>query len=450
VTKKRILVLGGGFAGIECTRKLESYFGRNHEIELVLVSEDNFLLFTPMLPQVASGTIETRHIIIPIRTILKRTAFYEGRVKNIDPYGRQVTLYGTNEKRGTSLSYDYLVVALGSQTNFFGNQSVENHAYTMKTLNDAVVLRNRIIDMLEQAENETDPILKQSLLTFVVVGAGFAGIETAGEILDFLHDAKKHYPHISEKDIKVIILEALSVVLPGFSEKLAKFARAKLIQRGIDIKLNTLVVNFDGSEVVTMPAADPSKLAVKNPKLDSIQTKTMIWTAGITPVDTIKNSQFKTDRGRVLVNEYLEVPDFAGVYVIGDCSLTIDPNTGKPYPPTAQNAEAEARIAAYSLYAHITGREKKKIDYSSKGQMAIIGKRTGIAQIVGLNIYGLVAWWIWRTVYLRKIPKFNKRLRVLLDWTAELFFDRDISRLKIIRKEQPLDYKELDEVDDVW
>lgn len=223
MTRKRILVLGGGFAGVECTRKLESYFKRDSEVQIDLVSEDNFLLFTPMLPQVASAMIETRHIVIPIRTIIKKASFHEGKIKNIDPYGKRITLYGTNEKRGTSLDYDYLVVALGSQTNFFGNQTVENHAYTMKTLNDAVVLRNRIIDMLEQADNETDPILKQSLLTFVVVGGGFAGIETAGEIHDFLLDAKKHYPNISEKDIKVIILEALPIVLPGFSEKLASF-----------------------------------------------------------------------------------------------------------------------------------------------------------------------------------------------------------------------------------
>ncbi len=450
MTRKRILVLGGGFAGIECTKKLESYFKHDSEVEISLVSEDNFLLFTPMLPQVASGMIETRHIIIPIRTICKKATFYEGKIKNIDQYGRRVILYGTQEKRGISLDYDYLVVALGSQTNFFGNQSVENHAYTMKTLNDAVVLRNRIIDMLEQAENETDPILKQSLLTFVIVGAGFAGIETAGELHDFLFDAKKHYPKISEDDIKVIILEAQSIVLPGFSEKLAKFTRNKLIQRGIEIMLQTIVVSFDGSEVLIKNAADSTKNPVKESGIDAIQTRTLVWTAGVTPVDTIRDSMFKTDKGKIIVNEYLEVPDFPGVYVIGDCSLTIDPRTKRPYPPTAQNAEAEAKIAAYNLHADITLKQKKKLDYVSKGQMAIIGKRTAIASISGLNIYGIVAWWLWRTVYLRKIPKFNKRLRILLDWTADLFFDRDISRLKILRKDQPIDYVELDEVDDVW
>ncbi|MBM3905515.1 MAG: NAD(P)/FAD-dependent oxidoreductase [Thaumarchaeota archaeon] len=450
MTHKRILVIGGGFAGVECTEKLESYFKRDPEVQIDLVSEDNFLLFTPMLPQVASGMIETRHIVIPIRTIIKKAIFHEGKVKNIDPYGKRVTLYGTNEKRGTSLEYDYLIVALGSQTNFFGNQTVENHAYTMKTLNDAVVLRNRIIDMLEQADNEKDPILKQSLLTFVVVGAGFAGIETAGEIHDFLLDAKKYYPNIKESDIKVIVLEALPIVLPGFSEKLASFTKDKLIQRGIDIKLNTQVVTFDGSEVIIKDAVDPTMTQVKEPTMDAIETKTLIWTAGVTPVDTIKNSMFKTDRGKIIVNENLEVPNFPGVYVVGDCSLAIDPRTGKPYPPTAQNAEGQAKTAAYNIFADMHGKPKKKIDFVSKGQMAIIGKRTAIASLSGVNIHGFLAWILWRAVYVRKIPKINKRLRILLDWTADLLFDRDISRLKIIRKDQPIDYKELDEVDDVW
>ena len=236
MSQKRILVLGGGFAGVECAKQLEAFF-KNSDVTIDMVSEDNFLLFTPMLPQVASAMIETRHIIIPIRTIIKKTRFHEGKVKNIDLYGKRVTLFGTNEKRGMSLDYDYLVVALGSQTNFFGNQAVENHAYTMKTLNDAVVLRNRIIDMLEQADNEKDPILLKSLLTFVVVGGGFAGIETAGEIHDFLLDAKKFYPNISKNDIKVIVLEAQPIVLPGFSEKLASFTKEKLAQKGIEIQL---------------------------------------------------------------------------------------------------------------------------------------------------------------------------------------------------------------------
>ena len=444
-TKKRVVVLGGGFAGLECVRRLESYFMREFDIEIVLVSEDNFLLFTPMLPQVASGMIETRHIIMPIRALIEKTIFYEDRVRNIDPFGKIVTLSGTSEKRGISLHYDFLVISLGSQTNFFGLTNVEEHAYTMKTLNDAMILRNRIIDMLEQAENETNPILKKSLLTFVVVGAGFAGIETAGELIDFVLDARKYYPHISKQDIRVVVLEALSSILPGFSEKLAKFAYEKLIQRGIDIRLNTAVTSFDGTEVLVKSLENR-----ENKNIEAIQTKTLVWTAGVTPVDTIKNSIFKTEKGKIIVNEFLEIPDFPGVFAIGDCCQTIDPSTKKPYAPTAQLAEAHAKIAAHNLYALIRNKQKKNFEYKSKGQMAIIGKRSGIASVFGMNIHGFLAWWLWRSVYLSKISRLEKRVRVLLDWTIDLFFDRDISRLKYLKRESSKEYKELDEVDDVW
>lgn len=447
--KKKIVILGGGFAGVECTRKLEEYFKDDSEIEIVLVSEDNFLLFTAMLPQVASGMIETRHIVMPIRTITKKAIFYEGRVKNIDPYGKIVNLWGVGSKRGISLHYDYLVVALGSETNFFGMNDLEKNAFQMKTLNDAVMVRNRIVDMLEQAENETDPILKKSLLTFVVVGGGFAGIETAGEIMDLLLDVRKYYPNISREDIQVIVLEALPNILPGFTESLAKFAQKKLTEHGIDIRLKTAVTSFNGDEVMTK-TLDTDKDAIDESMVSSIQSKTVIWTAGVTPVNTIKRSLFKTEKGKIIVDDFLEVVDFPGVFAIGDCALFLDPENQRPYAPTAQIAEAEAKIAAKNLYAIIKNKEKTKFTYNSRGQMAIIGKRTGIASFFGMNISGILAWFLWRNVYLTKIPTWNKRFRVLLDWTADIFFDRDISRLKFMRREPEKEYKVLDEVDDVW
>lgn len=448
--KKKIVILGGGFAGVECARQLESKFGNDSEIEIVMVSEDNFLLFTPMLPQVASGMLETRHIVLPIRTICKKTKFYEGRIKNIDPWGKLVTLWGTGEKRGISIHYDFLIIALGSETNFFGMADVEKNAYTMKTLNDAVMLRNRVIDMLEQAENETNPILRKSFLNFVVVGGGFAGIETAGELMDLLLDARKHYPTIHKEDLKVIVLEALGMILPGFNKKLADFAKDKMIERGIDIRLKTAVTSFDGNEVTIKSLDENQKNPIDESKIDSIITKTLIWTAGVTPVNTIKRSMFKTDKGKVIVNDYLEVSEFPGVFAIGDCALHIDPLTQRPIPPTAQVAEAQAKIAAKNLIALIKNSEKEKFVYHSKGQMAIIGKRSGIATFLGMNISGFWAWLIWRNVYLSKITTFEKKIRIFLDWTIDMFFDRDVSRLKLMKRETEKEYKLLDEVDDVW
>jgi len=415
-----------------------------------MIGEDNFLLFTPMLPQVASGMIETRHIVFPIRTICKKTKFYEGRIKNIDPYGKLVTIWGTGDKRSISIHYDFLVVALGSETNFFGMADVEKNAYTMKTLNDAVMLRNRVIDMFEQAENETNPILRKSFLNFVVVGGGFAGIETAGELMDLLLDARKYYPTIHKEDLKVIVLEAMGEILPGFNKKLADFAKKKLIERGIDIQLKKAVTSFDGNEVTIKTLDETPKDSIDQSEIESIITKTLIWTAGVTPVNTIKRSMFKTEKGKIIINNFLEVPKFPGVFAIGDCALFIDPVTKRPFPPTAQIAEAQAKMAAKNLISLIQNSEQEKFVYHSKGQMAIIGKRSGIATFLGVNISGFVAWLIWRNVYLSKIPTFDKKTRVFLDWIIDLFFDRDISRLKLMKREAEKEYKELDEVDDVW
>ena len=448
--KKKIVILGSGFAAVECARQLEAEFGKDPGIELVMIGEDNFLLFTPMLPQVASGMIETRHIVFPIRTICKKTKFYEGRIKNIDPYGKLVTIWGTGDKRSISIHYDFLVVALGSETNFFGMADVEKNAYTMKTLNDAVMLRNRVIDMFEQAENETNPILRKSFLNFVVVGGGFAGIETAGELMDLLLDARKYYPTIHKEDLKVIVLEAMGEILPGFNKKLADFAKKKLIERGIDIQLKKAVTSFDGNEVTIKTLDETPKDSIDQSEVESIITKTLIWTAGVTPVNTIKRSMFKTEKGKLLVNDFLEVTNFPGVFAIGDCALFIDPITNRPVPPTAQIAESQAKMAAKNLISLIQNSEQEKFVYHSKGQMAIIGKRSGIATFLGVNISGFVAWLIWRNVYLSKIPTFDKKTRVFLDWTIDLFFDRDISRLKLMKRETELEYKLLDEVDDVW
>ena len=457
---KRILVLGGGFAGVECCLKLESYFGNNSGIEITLVSEDNFILFTPMLPQVASGTIETRHIVTPIRTLIKKIKFYEGKIKYVDPHGKSVALYGTNENRGMLIHYDFLVVALGSKTNFFGMKNVEENSYQMNTINDAILLRNRIIDLMEQAENETDPILRKALLRILIVGGGFAGVETAGELNDFISDISEYYPSIYENDVKVTLIEATTEILNGFPQKLASFAKDKLVERGINVILDAGVTSFDGKEVLLKSSSKSNKVLLSDSsqqkghsqlvKINSISSRTLVWTAGVAPIDLIKESLFQTHKGRIIVNEYLQVPQFPEVFAIGDCSIFDPALSMKAFPPTAQIAEAHAKTAANNLKELVRGGEMTKFDYSWKGQSAIIGKRTGIASFFGINISGFLAYILWRNLYLSKIRSSDKKFRVWLDWTLDLFFKRDISRLKIIKKDPPRDYKELDEVDDVW
>lgn len=452
VKKRNIVVAGGGFAGVKCSKQLESEFGDDPETNLIMISEDNYLLFTPMLPQVASGVVETRHIATPIRNICKKTKFYEGRIKSIDPYGKRVTLWGTADRRSVSIHYDFLVLALGSETNFFGMADVEKNAFGMRTLNDAVVLRNRAIDMLEQAENETDPILRKSFLHFVVAGGGFAGIETAGELMGLLLDARKHYPTIHKEYLKVTVVEMASAILPEFDQKLAHYAKEKLMEGGIDIKLNTVVTSFDGNEVrLKISKAGGSEDGEGDAgTTDAIMTKTMIWTAGVTPVNTIKRSMFKTERGKIVVDDCLEAKGFPGVFAIGDCAGFIDPRTKRQLPPTAQIAEAQAKTAAKNLKAMIRNAEKEKFTYKNRGQMAIIGKRSGIARLNGINFTGFIAWVIWNNVYLAKVATLEKRVRIAIDWAVDLVFDRDVAQLKLMKRSVEKEYKVLDDVDDVW
>ena len=437
---KRIVVLGGGFAGVECVKDLQRSLRSNSRTDILLISEQNFLLFRPMLPQVASGTINTRNIVMPIRSILKKARFYEGRIKAIDPTARQVSLWGTPEKPGITVDYDYLVLALGLEPNFFGMSDIEHNSFRMQTLNDAVVIRNRAVDMLEQANNEDDENVKKALLTFVIVGGGFSGIETAGELHDLLVDATKYYPAISPDEIRVVVVEALPRILPGFAENLAKFAYESLVRRGTEVKLSSRLVSFDGNE------AEVSW----NDGSETIHTKTVIWTAGFTLPNIMKRSVFKTVRGRIPVNSYLEVEEHPEVFAAGDCCLSKDEN-GVPYVPTGHMAAAQGKTIARNLNAKINGLPLKKFRYKPTYQMAVIGKRRGVALVYGVKIRGVAAWMLWRTVFLYKMPVFSKRLRVIIDWTEDLLFDRDIARLTFMKRQNNVkEFRDLDAVDDFW
>jgi len=445
LTKKRILVLGGGFAGVDCTRKLESYFHSDYDIEITLVSDDNFLLFTPMLPQIVAGTVAPRHIVMPLRALCKKARIYESVVRDIDPVQQHVTLEGTPEKIGVRIHYDYLVIALGSETNFFGLKNVEKYSFTMKTLADAISLRNRLIDMLEQAENEKNPKIKERLLTFVIVGGGFAGVETAGEINDFLHEAVSYYHNTKKEDIHVILVEAASTILQGFNKRLTEYAHNKLEKNGIKIVLENAVTSFDGKNIILNKLSKPS---VGIDSKNIINSHTLVWTAGVTPVKIIQNSIFKIKKGKIIVNEFLEIPNYTGVFAIGDCSQ-FDDEVNNKFPPTAQLAEAHAKLVAYNIKQAIENKEKKKFEYNWKGQSAIIGKHYGIAEVMGMKITGFWAWILWRNYYLTKMPNIEKRIRVWLDWNIDLFSRIDISRYGF-KRDTSKEYRELYEVDDVW
>jgi NADH dehydrogenase len=299
--------------------------------------------------------------------------------------------------------------------------------------------------MLEQAENEKNLKIKQRLLTFAIVGGGFAGVETAGEINDFLNEAITYYHNIKHTDIQVILIEATSTILQGFNSNLAEYAHKKLQENGIKILLQNAVTSFDGKSITIKKISDTSSNTTQEVIIDS---HTLIWTAGITPVEIIQNSAFKLKNGKIIVNEFLEIPNHPEIFAIGDCSQFDNKNSDK-FPPTAQLAEAHAKLAAYNIKQLIENNEKKKFEYKWKGQSAIIGKHYGIAETMGIKITGFWAWVLWRNYYLSKMPNLEKRIRVWLDWNIDLFSRIDISRYGF-KRDASKEYRELDEVDDVW
>ncbi|MDE1763289.1 MAG: NAD(P)/FAD-dependent oxidoreductase [Thaumarchaeota archaeon] len=443
--QKRILVLGGGFAGIEVLRRLEKKFENDFTIDISMVSKDNFLLFTPMLPEVASGMIETRHIVTPIRAFCKRARFYEATVRSIDFQKRQVVISNVTDNRNgpenchdQTLDYDYLVVSLGGETNFFGMDDVRKCSYTMKSLGDAIVLRNHVIDMLEQASMEQDRESRQSLMTFVVVGGGFAGVETVGELNALVRDAVRDFYHdVDVKDIRVFLVDAGGKMLPEVTDDLSKFATQKLKESGIDIILQN-------------PVSLATQYDVKLKDGTVIATHTLVWAGGVTPEKIVKELQCEHDKsGRIVVDGYMEVKGIDGTYALGDCASITDTHTGRPYPPTAQNAVEEAKVVANNLISTIRGGNKISFNYKSRGMMAQIGKKKGVGILFGVKTHGLLAWMIWRSYYLSSLPTMEKKLRVLTDWSIDMFFKPDVTRLKIFTENQEAQAKTSDSTNQV-
>jgi NADH dehydrogenase len=432
----RVLILGGGFGGIEVLRQLQKAFQNDVSVDITLVSKDNFFLFTPMLPEVASGMIETRHILTPIRAFCNRARFYEANIDSVDLENKQVLVtHGVGKEsdpiawRNHVLNYDYLVIALGGETNFFKMTDVTEHAFTMKSVDDAVILRNHVINMLEQADVESeDEQLKRSLMTFVVVGGGFSGVETVGELNSFVRESIKHYYHnLQENDVKIILVNSGQRILPEVSEELSEFALRELKENGIELILNTRLVG-----------AECDNVKLSNSTI--VPCNTLIWTGGVSPGGLITSLKCEHDKsGRVVANGYLEILGSKDAFAVGDCVSVNDPRTGHPYPPTAQNALRQARVVANNLISLINAKgkeeetEKVVFDYKTKGVMALIGKRNGVGILFGCKLKGFIAWWLWRSYYLGNLPTVEKRLRVTIDWLTDLFFKRDVTKIKTQR-----------------
>ena len=420
-TRKHILILGGGFGGVYAALELERTIARDPGVQITLVNRDNFFLFTPMLHEVAASDLDITHIVNPVRKLFKRIQFFDGDVQSIDlPNKRAVVTHGIGELHAHELEYDHLILTLGSITSFFNLPGLEERALTMKSLGDAIDLRNRLIQHLEEADFECCPAVRGPLLTFVVAGGGFAGTETIASINDFLRQAVRFYPHLTEEMLRVVLVHPGPVILPELGEKLGRYAQKKLAERKVEIRVNTKVTEFSGSEVTLSDGT-------------MIKSNTLLWTAGTTPNPLLSSLPCEKERGRLLVNEYLEVEGWPGVWALGDCALVPDLSTGKYCPPTAQHALRQGKIVAQNIAAEIRGRLKRPFVFKTIGQLASIGRRTGVARVMGINFSGFAAWWLWRTIYLSKLPRFEKKLRVALDWTLDLLFSKDLVKFVTLR-----------------
>jgi NADH dehydrogenase len=419
-TPARIVILGGGFGGVYTALELENALARRGDIEVTLVNRDNFFLFTPMLHEVAASDLDVTHIVNPIRKLVKRVRFFAGDAESIDLDNRIVHAWHGEEQHRHELPYDHLVLALGSVTNFYGLPGLDGRAMTMKSLGDAIALRNRVIGNLEEADFECCAALREPLLTFVVAGGGFAGVETAAAINDFAHEALRFYPNLAPNDLRVVLVHSGKVILPELSERLGHYARRKLEGRGVDVRLGVKVAELTREHV---RLSDGSM----------IRSFTLVWTAGTSPSPILATLPCMLDRGRIVVDEALRVPDRPGVWALGDCAVIPNPRTGRPHPPTAQHAIREGRTVARNIVATVRGGRTRPFRFSTIGQLASLGRRTGVASILGINFSGFIAWWLWRTIYLSKLPRLEKKVRVALDWTLDLFFSKDLVQFQTTR-----------------
>jgi len=421
---KRIVILGGGFAGMRTAECLEEKLHTDFSVSLTLINETNALLFTPMLAEVAGSSLEPSHISTPLRSALHRTEFIRGVVAAVDPVNRLVIMRSNGSADGATegrvFPYDDLVFALGSISNYLGMTNIEKCAFNFKSLFDAIRIRNHVIEMFERADLECDPALRSSLLTFVVAGGGFAGVELAGALNDFAHGILADYPRLRANELNIVMVHSHDRVLPELSESLARYAQEKMELRGVTFRLNTRLVD-----------ARPGVVLLSD---GEIRTETLVWTAGTAPNPLLKALPLEKDkRGALVVDDALAVPGEAGVWAIGDCAAVTDATTGQPCPPTAQCAQRQAELLASNIVAQLQGRPVRRFHFHSAGALCVVGHQTACAELTipfvrnrSIRFSGLFAWLLWRGIYLAKLPGLERKIRVLMDWTIDLFFPRDI------------------------
>jgi NADH:ubiquinone reductase (H+-translocating) len=414
---KQILILGGGFAGVYTARCLEKLV-RPHEALITLVNRENYWVYQPMLPEVISGSIGMTNVVSPIRRLCPRTNLIMREVEDIDLKKQIVTVSPGFRPRHLQLKYDHLVIALGTITSFHGMPGMIENAMPFRTLADAIVLRNHMIHVLEEADVEDNPELRRQLLTFVVGGGGFSGVEVMAELNDFVQSVKRNYLRLRNEQHRCVIVQAGDRILPEMSESLAVFGQRILRRRGIEIILNDRL------------KAATSERAILQSGIE-IPCKTLISTVPSALPPIIQRLDCPKERGKLLVNTSLELKDYEGkVWALGDCAL-INTVAGTMVPPTAQHAIREATIAATNIAAAVRGGRQTEFGFEGLGTLGSLGHGAAVAQIFGVKVSGLLAWLLWRSIYLTKMPGLNRKVRIATDWLLYLLFPPELAQTKI-------------------
>ncbi len=424
-----VVVAGGGFGGAHAARQLERLLPKQ-SARLMLVNDVNFLLYTPFLPEAAAGTLEPRHVVTPLRDILKRTFLRLGAVTDHDPATRTVSIR-THDGETEVERYDQLILALGSVSRLLPVPGLE-HAIGFKSLADAIWLRNHVIETLEAANASEDPERRQELLTYVFVGGGYAGLEALAELQDFAADAMDSYPRARLQGMRWILIEATDRVLPEIDPRLAEYAARELRGRGIDIRLGTRLQSVD-PDAVTLSTGE------------RIPTRTVVWTTGVTPHPSLTQLSVPlNDHARVVVDRYMRVEGMDGVWAIGDCAAVPDPSAAmaKPSPPTAQHAIRQGRAVARNVAAELGIGKAMPFRYRNRGAFVNLGRYKAVARLGRLTFSGFPAWWMTRTYHMSQIPGTARKVRAVVDWTVGLPFHRDVAEVGSIGHPRPLRVEE--------
>lgn len=424
VRKKRVVVLGAGFGGAYCAQDLER---RLHgDVEVVVLDRNDYFVFYPLLIEAGTGGVEPRHTVVSIRRFTRRATFRLGVVEAVDPGARVVKYRVPGDRIARETAYDHLVISLGSVTRLPDVTGLRQHGFQLKTLGDAVALRDRAVRHLEIADASEDCKQRDALLHFVVVGGNFTGVELAGELLAFLRQASRQYRNVSAKECRVTLVEIADRILAGLGPDLGGYALRQLRKRGVDVRLEKTVKTIESERAELSDS-------------DWLRSSTVIWCAGIQPNPVLAELPFEKDeRGYLRCERDLRLAGQENVWGIGDCAVNTDAG-GDPYPATAQHATRAGQHLARNIERVLRGKPSRNFDYKGIGMLAGLGCRTAVAKVMGIKLSGFPAWFLWRTVYLLKMPGWARKFRVASDWTLDLLFGKEPVGLGLTeRPESPM------------